>query len=250
MYILPVEVTNGSFSRTKDFIMTSLGDPFLSVHLAEKHMNYAIEEAIGRFYENMDQSFQYMVVDYWQFETEPTQSLYRLPDCIDPGKIKAVIYTPNNYPFFNIAFNQNYDYLYFLNTEYAPDLTTFYLAMMRQEFVNHVLGQEGTWDIVGSPPCLHLMPTPNRNVPAAVMFTKLADEHTLERISWIREYALARSKVYFGEILTRFSNIPGGMGGDIQMNGADLKQEGKEELEKLMEELRLNCVFSIHTDSE
>lgn len=249
-WAVPRKVNDGEFLRTKDYIKASLGYPMVSVPVSEFQLNIAIEDALERWYMYMSHGSQYMAVDTWMFQTTQGQSLYKIDDCIDPAKIRAVIYNPQNYSLFNIAFNQNFDFLFFTTQEQIPELTTFYFAMMKQEFVNKVLGQEGTWDIVGSPPMLQLMPTPKGSISVGVMFAKLPDESTLEKIGWIRRFSLAKTKLMLGETLSRYSSIPGAMG-DLQLNGNDLKAEGKEEIEKMENELRLMTeAYHIQTDSE
>lgn len=54
---------------------------------------------------------------------------------------------------------------------------------------------------------------------------------------WIRRFALALSKEMLGLVRSKFSSIPI-PGNDIQMNGADLVSAGKEEQDKLREELK------------
>ena len=250
MSLIPLEVSNGEFIKTKKWVMTHLGYPSLgNIALAEEHLNVAITDAITIYSKFATQQWDHVVIDYWQFETQAKKSVYELDSCIDPAKIKAVIYNPQNYSLFNIAFNQNYDFLFFSTNQMTPDLSTFYMALMKQEFVNTVLGQEGTWEIIGSPPKLHLMPMPQGHLPVAVLFSKLPDENTLDRIFEIRRLALAKAKIMLGEIYGRYSSIPGGQQ-DIQLNGDNLKTEGKEELEKLEENLWLSTPFLIRTDND
>lgn len=228
--------------------MQTLGDPMVSVPLAEPQLNRAIEDALERFYMYASSAMQYMLVDYWIFTTTPSQSLYPLDKCIDPAKIRSVIYNPQNYSLFNISFNRNFDFLFFSTSEQMPDLATFYMAMMKQETVNQVLGQEGTWNIIGAPPMIQLFPEPIGTLNVAVIFSRLPDQDTLSRIGWIRRYALSRAKSILGEILSRYSSIPGGQG-DITLDGDALKSEGKDEQEKLMEELMfLQDGYQIQTD--
>ena len=54
---------------------------------------------------------------------------------------------------------------------------------------------------------------------------------------WIRRFALALSKEMLGLVRSKFSSIPI-PGNDIQMNGSDLVASGKEEQDKLREELK------------
>jgi hypothetical protein len=54
---------------------------------------------------------------------------------------------------------------------------------------------------------------------------------------WIREYALAISKISLGEIRSKYSTIPI-PSADVTLNGPELISEGKEERENLLEKLR------------
>ena len=54
---------------------------------------------------------------------------------------------------------------------------------------------------------------------------------------WVREYTLALCKELLGMIRSKFSTVPI-PGGELQLNGADLISQGKEEKEKLTTQLR------------
>lgn len=56
--------------------------------------------------------------------------------------------------------------------------------------------------------------------------------------SWLRSYSLAQAKIMIGQAYSRYSQLPGPSGG-ITLNGPSLIQEGKEELEKLDQEILL-----------
>ena len=53
---------------------------------------------------------------------------------------------------------------------------------------------------------------------------------------WIRDYALAVSKTMLGEARGKFNTIAGPQGGTT-LNGAELKQQGLAEMEKLDQEI-------------
>lgn len=55
--------------------------------------------------------------------------------------------------------------------------------------------------------------------------------------SWLIQYATARLKVILGMSYSKFQTIAGPNGG-ITLGGSELRQEGKEELEKLEEQLK------------
>lgn len=58
------------------------------------------------------------------------------------------------------------------------------------------------------------------------------------RISnWIRDYTYSMSKYTLGEARSKFGTIAGPQGGS-QLNGNDLKNEAKEEMDKLIEDLK------------
>lgn len=54
---------------------------------------------------------------------------------------------------------------------------------------------------------------------------------------WIKDYALAVAKTMIGQARSKFGQIAGPQGGTT-LNGDALKQEGKEEIEKLLEDLK------------
>jgi len=58
----------------------------------------------------------------------------------------------------------------------------------------------------------------------------------LQVSQWIKDYTYSALKGIIGEARSKFQSIAGPQGGST-LNGADLKQESKEEIEKLLEDL-------------
>jgi hypothetical protein len=54
---------------------------------------------------------------------------------------------------------------------------------------------------------------------------------------WIQDYAYALSKMILGEARSKFASLAGPQGG-TQLNGTALIAEGKEEIQKLEEDLK------------
>jgi hypothetical protein len=53
---------------------------------------------------------------------------------------------------------------------------------------------------------------------------------------WIRDYTLAVCKIMLGEARSKFGQIAGPQGGTT-LNGADLKNQGQAEMERLEEDI-------------
>ena len=76
------------------------------------------------------------------------------------------------------------------------------------------------------------------NSPSNIPFGNLAyiKINSMGR-QWIRQYTLANCKELLGQVRSKFSTVPIA-GGDLTLNGSDLLSAGKEEKDKLKDDLR------------
>ena len=105
------------------------------------------------------------------------------------------------------------------------------------EMTRKILGQDGTWDVIGGK-YLQLYPPPSVTPEEVIVQYKALDSNNIPPafMNWIQKYALACSKVLLGEIRSKYAVIPGPAGG-AQMNGQALIQDGNQEKQLLKQEL-------------
>lgn len=83
---------------------------------------------------------------------------------------------------------------------------------------------------------LTILPVPKDIEHIALEVVKELKDEDLYNEQWVKDMVLARSKILLGEIRGKIKSLPG-YGGSVQLNGDELKNEGKEEMAKLEEDL-------------
>jgi hypothetical protein len=92
----------------------------------------------------------------------------------------------------------------------------------------------------------------NINVAESVMITVfnfIPEETLLKDVytsNWLSSYSLAESKIALGEARSKYTSGLPGAGGSIQLNGDVLKTEGREDKEKLDQEISLMSEGNSH----
>lgn len=213
--------------RLKLEIYYDLGWPVVRVEAIEPWIDNAIDRAFREFSRYSPQSEEWV-----SFPTTSNVNRYRVPD--DYVTIRNVIYRPYSFGIFFYdmfpGWGAWYDWLrnYISLTDYT--ITDMYLEMSER-----VTGQNGTWEF--HHPYIYLYPMPRNSVPVFVKVQKLIQEEAIREEEWIRRHALATIKIRLGRVRSKYSSLPGPRG-DITLDGSTLIQEGREDHEKLIEELR------------
>ncbi len=96
-----------------------------------------------------------------------------------------------------------------------------------------------------------MLETPNDqddNEPSAIKVDRLnktLKEIPANHVNWVRDLSLARSMQILGRMRSKFKSIPTVEGKDTQMDGEELKSEGKELWDKISESMRRSAVSKI-----
>jgi hypothetical protein len=116
-------------------------------------------------------------------------------------------------------------------------LTDYYVTITTEEDINVVLGTQIKWEILNGK--LFIWPEPDAMDIAIRYKGSLTASETVSNY-WVRQLTLAEAKIVLGNIRSTFkSGIPGGAE-MLQLNGEDLKQEGFQERQTLLEKLDKN----------
>ena len=215
--------------RIKRGIMFDLGYPVVKIEVVEPWIDDAINRALAEFSRWTPQSEEWTT-----FMTTPLVSRYAVPD--DFLFVRNVVYTPRlNATGYLQTWAGNWGVWF--DWVRTTSLTDFYITNMYLEMSERTMGLHGTWEF--SQPFLYLWPTPREVVPVFVKYTRYVDESAddVREEGWVRDYSLAVVKIRLGRARSKYQSLPGPRG-DVSLDGDKLLQEGQEELQRLVNDLR------------
>jgi len=217
--------------------MARLGHPVVRVELTDFQILTTIDEAVSKLDYHAPDWCQQMLT----FITEANISLYKFPsfvinNLVDVAYKKTLLSVAREagtleFDFFIKYFQEN-----FLFSDFH--VSDFLLMQMHLEQIRKILGRDGSFSVINNE-MIQVFPTPlNEDIDEVVVTFKSLDSDTLHHyfVNWIQRYALAASKCVLGEIRGKYAQLPSPAGGAI-LNGAALIQQGKADLEQLMQEL-------------
>lgn len=218
------------------FVLARMGHPIVRVELTPYQIKTCIDEAVTKLDYHAPSWATQMAV----FDASTGVNIYELPSWVI-NNLENVVYKKSllsiqaqagslEFDFFLKYFQDNYLFNNF-------SIGDYYLLQSTMEMTRKVLGQDGTWDILGGK-YLQLYPPPSTTPEEVVIIYRAIDTNVISPAwrNWIQKYSLACAKVVLGEIRSKYATIPGPAGGS-QMNGTALIQEGNQEKEKLQQEL-------------
>tara|TARA_R110000824_G_scaffold71145_2_gene182385 strand:- start:52 stop:924 length:873 start_codon:yes stop_codon:yes gene_type:complete len=232
-----VEVEFNDFEEIiNSFVLARMGHPIIRVELTPFQMKTCIDESITKLNYHAPYWANQMAV----FDASAGVNIYALPGWIITNLVN-VVYKKSllsiqaqagtlEFDFFIKYFNDNYLFNNF-------SIGDYYLLQSTMEMTRKILGQDGTWDILGGK-YLQLYPPPTTTPEPVIIQYRSIDSENIPAayLNWIQKYTLACAKVLLGEIRSKYAVIPGPAGG-AQMNGQALVQEGNKEKELLYQEL-------------
>lgn len=227
-----------------DELRLSLGDQMIDVELDPEHMALAITRAVDRYRQRSGNSMEECNIF---LTVEPEQSEYTMPSDIQivryvwrrgiGGINGGVSLDP-----FSSAFTNNLYSMVSGTGGGAGFLASYEAAMQYQELVGKMFGREVVFTWNAHTKKLNLMRRfQSRETMLLQCYSAKPKEIIIGDVNskpWIRDASIAYAKIMLGEARSKFSQIAGPQGGS-QLNGADLKREGLEELTRLDAELKL-----------
>jgi len=218
------------------FVLARMGHPIVRVELTPYQIKTCIDESITK----LDYHAPYWSNQMAVFDASAGINMYKLPSWVIKN-LYNVVYKKSllsiqaqagtlEFDFFLKYFQDNYLFNNF-------SIGDYYLLQSTMEMTRKILGQDGTWDVIGGQ-YLQLYPPPSVTPEEVIIQYRYLNTETMPPVflNWIQKYALACSKVLLGEIRSKYAVIPGPAGG-AQMNGQALIQEGMQEKELLQQEL-------------
>lgn len=103
-----------------------------------------------------------------------------------------------------------------------------------------IVGTDFDWKWFQAEEILMISPTPTRSCGASYIYRdsfETIEDVPGSRQSWVVDYSLALCKQIVGEVRGKFGGQIPGNELSVEVNGSDLKQEGRDEAESLLESL-------------
>src|SRR6056300_159490 len=221
-----------------DYVNTFLGGGMVDVELDPIHYETALEKAFSKFRQRSDNSVE---ESYMFMPTVIDQNDYVLPnEVIEVRKLfrrsigsrsgggdGGTLFEP-----FNLAYTNTY----LMSSSNMGGLATYDFFSQYQELVGRMFGSfiEFKWNTATKK--LTLLQRPRAEEELLLYCynyrpnEQLLDDYLAKQ--WIKDYTLAACKYMLGEAREKFATIAGPQGG-TSLNGASLKAEAQQEMEKL-----------------
>ena len=226
-----------------DYINLSLGGGMVDVELDPEHYETALKKSLSKFRQRSDNSVE---ESYIFLPTIIDQNTYILPqEMVEVRRIfrrsigsrsgggdGGTLFEP-----FNLAYTNTY----LLRAGATGGLATYYAFASYQELVGKLFGSFIQFHFDVATKKLTITQRPRADNETVLMHTdNFRPDITLFKDiyskPWIRDYTLAVCKIMLGEARSKFGQIAGPQGGTT-LNGADLKNQGQAEMERLEEDI-------------
>lgn len=225
-----------------DYCRTMLGDGMIDVELDPIHYETALDRSITRFRQRSPNAVE---ESYMFLTLEKDKNDYILPQEII--NVQSVFRrtlgsrtgggTGTNFEPFNLAYTNTY----LLNSTMLGGISTYFLFASYQEMVGKIFGSYIEFQWIQASRTLRILQRPFTEGEVLMLRCQnyrpdFAIINDLYAKQWIRDYSLANCKLMLGQAREKFGQIAGPQGGG-SLNGAALKAEAQQELEKLDKEL-------------
>ena len=227
-----------------DYVHSMLGGGMVDVELDPVHYETALTKALTTYRQRSDNAVE---ESYIFLELIPDQNEYTLANEImevrklfrrsigsrSGGGDGGTLFEP---------FNMAYTNTYLLSSSNMGGLATYDLFSQYQELVGRMFGSfiEFKWNSTTKKLTILQRPRADEEV-MMYCYNYRPDSELLKdylAIQWIKDYTLASCKYMLGEAREKFATIAGPQGG-TSLNGASLKAEAQQEMEKLEAEAAL-----------
>jgi len=219
-----------------------LGGQMVDVELDPEHFQLAIDKALEKFRQRSENAVE---ENFYHFEIEPYKDVYTMPhNIIDvrdlygsvAGSSNGVDFEPFEANYWN-TFLRGYG-----NGSGSGSLAMYDFLAQHHELLGRLFGAEYTytWNRTQHQLRIHRRPTYKKDIYAHVYQYREEDDLFADHyaLPWIKEYALAMSKMMLGEARSKFATLAGPQGGTT-LNGDQLKAEAIEIMNQLEEDIKL-----------
>jgi hypothetical protein len=224
--------------KVVDYIKTFLGDGMIDVELDPKHYDQAINRALMKYRQraanSTEESYGFLTLKQNTNEytlgpevMEVRQVFRRSIGSRSGGGDGGSLFEP-----FNLAYTNTY----LLSSSNMGGLATYFAFAGYQKLVGKMFGSEINFDFNSNTKKLRISQRPQGEESILLWMYNHKPDFVLFQDNyagiWIKDYALANCKMMLGEAREKFAQIASPQGG-TSLNGAQLKAEGKAELDAL-----------------
>jgi len=228
----------------RDYILHMLGAPTIRLELDEQNIDFCIDQALRVFEDYAGREYY----SYYTFMTTPGKSVYEMPP--DIGLVRNVFYKETgSFGFRASDLDGAIPIEYFSGGNYGlaqggmmnpgqpmwGRMGEWVLYKQYEQMFSRISSNLGGWEWIGGLRHIKLYPVPSRGSKVIVHYLQKCKDWA-EVTQAMQEGALTYAKEILGRIRGRLKNPPG-PGGGVQMDGAELMQEAKEERTKWFEDL-------------
>ncbi len=225
-----------------DYCKTMLGDGMIDVELDPIHYETALNRSLAVFRQRSDNA----VEESYAFLTlEQDKNDYILPKEIQQVRqiyrrsIGSRTGTGSGGTVFE-PFNLAYTNTYLLSSTNMGGLLTYELFAQYQELVGKMFGSYINFNFVPQTRKLTIFQRPRGEEEVMLWVYNTRPDFALIEDTyagqWVKDYTLANCKMMLGQAREKFAQIAG-PGGGSGLNGAALKTEAQQEIEKLTDDL-------------
>lgn len=224
-------------------IYLRLGGDMIDVELDEFHYELAIDKALEKYRQRAENATEETFISL-QIETD--KNLYKLDDNVIEVRD---IYQRSTGGVFNNGVEFEPFGAQYINTLLGPlasgrggGLATYDFLAQHLELIGLMFGYEFqyTWNRSTKNLLLHRRPRGDYPVYLHTFVYREEDDLFKDTYAkpWLKDYALAQSKLMLGEARGKFATVAGPQGGTT-LNGEQLKADALNELAQLEEDLKL-----------
>jgi hypothetical protein len=226
-----------------EYVQLQLGSQIVDLELDPAHYEAAYQKTIGTYRQRANAAYEEA---YIFMELVRDENIYTLPQ--EVTSVRQIFrrtfgdsqgpFASNFDPFAQASIN-----VYLMNFNVAGGLATYDFYSQYVELAGRMFGayMNYTWNPVSKK--LQLIRDPKgtgENVLLWVYQLKpeinLLSDYQIQQ--WIKDYMVGACKMIIGEAREKFASIAGPQGGG-QLNGTQMKTEGKEIMEAKIEELKM-----------
>lgn len=222
----------------RGYIRRKLGWPKLVVELADSQIDTNLYDAIQMFREysmGRGTTRAYLVLDLINGQQD-----YTLPDYVMQVGYDKQSSTVSAWVLAQLSGYAASDVL----SLKSFDMVSYYMLQQWIHTLKYVTASKFRLFFNANTKVLHIVPKPDSSynrMLIEVFHSGTTDELLNEK--FVRDYTLALCKISLGEIRSKFGSLPG-FNNSVSLNGETLKTEGKEEKDKLEDDLQLQFKWS------
>jgi hypothetical protein len=210
-------------------VLSTFGHPHVLVELSEAQLEQAIRTTgdwIAQYFPRETK--------YAYFYTQPLVSEYPLP--ADAYWIKNLAWDPATTRIGDIFGAESFLFNVGNVTGIQNILLDYHLLQAYRKFSQRILATEGQWECKGDN-LIRLFPTPRGTFPVVVEYMPHVHRfRSPEAREILKRMLIAECKIILGNMRSKFGGIPTPDGGTLQTNGEQLRAEGFEEKEKVLQD--------------